>query len=151
MNKNNKAFTLVELVITILVLIVLSSIATPIYIGHVNRAKYAEGYALIGNIMKAEDLYRGEYGNFYYLSPTWAAGGTIYTSKSDVLGVNASGNKYFTKFTLQCDTSGKNAVKGEGWFVQISLFHRIGAYGKASDKKLIMLYDLTGTQTMYEA
>ncbi len=48
---SNVGFTLVELVIVIAIVIILSVISVPIYRGYVDKAKYAEGYALLGNIL----------------------------------------------------------------------------------------------------
>lgn len=155
MNKDKKAFTLVEVVLTIIIVVVLSSISVPVYKGYSQKAKYAEGYALIGNIMKAEDIYRAEYGNFYYLSATWAAAGTIYTQSNDVLGINVSGNKYFTTFTLQCNTGTTADAGSSKWFVKITLPHRINGGKKANgatyNENLVMEYCLTSIQKCYES
>ncbi|MBQ3834361.1 MAG: prepilin-type N-terminal cleavage/methylation domain-containing protein, partial [Elusimicrobia bacterium] len=73
MNKNNEAFTLIELVMTIVIIVILSSIAAPLYNGYTAKAKYAEGYATISRIIRAEEAYRAEYGNFYIHNYYWQA------------------------------------------------------------------------------
>ena len=84
------AFTLVELVITIAIVIILSVISVPIYRGYVDKAKWSEGYSLIGTILSAQKSYYSEYGNFLRYTPA--------TSFDQVLGIDVRGNKYFTRF-----------------------------------------------------
>ncbi len=92
-NLKIKAFTLVELVITIAIVIILSVISVPIYRGYVDKAKYSEGYALLGTVLSAQKAYYNEYGNFYQDPYDWK-----YTANHDVLGIDVRGNKYFTCF-----------------------------------------------------
>ncbi len=90
------AFTLVELVITIAIVIILSVISVPIYRGYVDKAKWSEGYALAGLILSAQKAYYSEYG--YFLREQESGSRGIWTSFDTVLGVDARGNKYFTCF-----------------------------------------------------
>ena len=99
--RRSKGFTLVELVITIAIDIILSVISVPIYRGYVNKAKMAEGYALLGALLSAQKAYYSEYGNF--LRNLDSVGDTNY---DPVLGVDARGNKYFTYFTQGAGESG---------------------------------------------
>ena len=96
MKKALKGFTLVELVITIAVIIVLSAISVPIYKNYTKKAKYAEAYVLLGVLREAEKTYYNQYGTFYWDENH----ASDYTSHDDVLGVDARGNKYFTKFIV---------------------------------------------------
>ena len=89
------AFTLVELVITIAIVIILSVISVPIYRGYVDKAKWSEGYALLGTILAAQKAYYSEYGNFYIRNEAWSN----WTSYENALGIDARGNKYFSLFT----------------------------------------------------
>ena len=89
-NDGRGAFTLVELVITIAIVIILSVISVPIYRGYVDKAKYSEGYALLGQILSAQKAYYSEYGNF-------CEGGSE-TGYNSILGIDARGNKCFTSF-----------------------------------------------------
>ena len=93
------AFTLVELVITIAIVIILSVISVPIYRGYVDKAKYAEGYALIGQILSAQKAYYSEYGNFLLHEHS---GWTSYDTK---INIDARGNKYFTYFHVGASSS----------------------------------------------
>mgnify|MGYP002622193826 CR=1 FL=1 len=93
--KKLKGFTLVELVITIAIVIILSVISVPIYRGYVDKAKMAEGYALLGTILSAQKAYYSEHGHFY-----WSPNNMDYDWSCcyPELGIDARGNKYFTVF-----------------------------------------------------
>ena len=93
-------FTLVELVIVIAIVIILSVISVPIYRGYVDKSKMAEGYALVGTLLAAQKAYYSEHGNFIK-----DVGGGTERSIDEVLGVDARGNKYFTKFKFNYDKS----------------------------------------------
>ena len=93
MKKNNKAFTLVELVITITLIIILTSISVPRYKNYSLSAKKAEGYALLGAIRDAQKQYKSEYATFF-------SSGRSYTANHEVLGIDARTNKYFTNFCV---------------------------------------------------
>jgi len=84
-----KGFTLIEMVIVVALVIILSLISVPIYKDHVLKAKLAEGYTLLATIRDAQNQYYSEYDNFLYSN---------ITSFSDVLDIDARGNKYFTSF-----------------------------------------------------
>ena len=92
------AFTLVELVITVAIVIILSVISVPIYRGYVDKAKWSEAYALLGTVLSAQKAYYSEYGNFLKLSDSSGV-----TEHDTVLGIDARGNKYFTRFQVGTD------------------------------------------------
>ena len=100
----NVGFTLVELVIVIAIVIILSVISVPIYRGYVDKSKMAEGYALLGNILSAQKAYYSEYGHF--LNNDYTRAKTVYNT---ILGIDARGNKYFTKFRA-CGKFPENAI-----------------------------------------
>ncbi len=91
-----KGFTLVELVITIAIVLILSVVSVPIYRGYINKAKWAEAYALSGTILSAQKAYYSEYGMF--LDDNFVLGGMVFTCYDPVLNIDARGNKYFTWF-----------------------------------------------------
>ncbi len=103
--KKIKGFTLVELVITIAIVIILSVISVPIYRGYVDKAKWSEGYALMGTILSAQKTYYSEYGNFLNDGRS-SAGNAAFSNKEDVLGIDARGNKYFTAFNIGYSADG---------------------------------------------
>ena len=91
---------IVELVIVIAIVIILSVISVPIYRGYVDKAKWAEGYSLLGTIISAQKAYYSEYGNFLHESNAAHGASSNWTSNETVLGVDARGNKYFTLFSV---------------------------------------------------
>ena len=106
--KSKTGFTLVELVIVIAIVIILSVISVPIYRGYIDKAKWAEGYALIGTVVSAQKAYYSEYGNFL----TWDTSDYYYTSDRDpIFGIDSRGNKYFTRYCV-----GSNWPKSSFYF-----------------------------------
>lgn len=89
-NKKKKGFTLVELVITIAIIVVLSTISIPIYKDYIHDSKLSEAYLLLANIRDAQCQYYNNYGCFFKSTAT--------TSKDEVLDVNAGRNKYYKSF-----------------------------------------------------
>ena len=57
MNKHKKAFTLIELIVTIAVLGVLVLLASPRFFGHTQNAELTKGFANARSIEKASELY----------------------------------------------------------------------------------------------
>jgi len=84
--KRKKGFTLVELMTVVIIVGILAAIAVPLYRNNVRRAMASEGAALLGAVRTAERVYYAEH--------------NTYTSDKDALGVDASGNKYFTDYTI---------------------------------------------------
>ncbi|MBQ3834009.1 MAG: prepilin-type N-terminal cleavage/methylation domain-containing protein [Elusimicrobia bacterium] len=98
MRKKIKGFTLIELVITLMIVITLSLISWPIYRGrHREYTMLAEGYALLGAIKEAQINYYNEFGHFALQNPSGNAADQ-WTARSDVLGINAMNNRYFSWF-----------------------------------------------------
>ncbi|MBQ3834904.1 MAG: type II secretion system protein [Elusimicrobia bacterium] len=104
--KKIKGFTLTEVIITMMIVIVLSLVSLPIYKGrHSNLSKLAEGYALLGAIRDAQISYYNEYGNFLAAVHSYGIGTSrvdngVATSFDPVLGINAINNKYFSLFNF---------------------------------------------------
>lgn len=94
-----KGFTLIELVITIAIIIILSSISAPIYKNHTKNAKLTEAYALLGAIRDAQVTYRQEYRTFLYCRNS-SAKEKESTCNDEVLGIDARVNKYYTWFNV---------------------------------------------------
>lgn len=100
--KRLKGFTLVELSVTIIIVIVLMAISVPLYNVNTTKVKLAEGYALLAAIRSAQEQYFAEHGVFLLddLSSANGGGWNGYTINEKVLGINARTNKYFTKFNI---------------------------------------------------
>lgn len=67
--KKQKGYTLVELMVVIIIVLVLAGIAVPVYIHHVFESKKAEAYEMIDQICQGADDYFDQYDTF--------VGGTI--------------------------------------------------------------------------
>ncbi len=80
-------FTLIELMTVVIIVGVLAAIAIPLYRGQVIRAKAAEGEALLGAVLTGQRVHYAEKNG--------------YTIDKDLIGVDGSGNKYFTDYTVE--------------------------------------------------
>ena len=134
--KQKRAFTLIELIITIAILIVLSTISVPLYKKHVRESKFVEGYTLLAHIRDAQLAYYNEYRNFLT--------GDSSTSNDEVLGINAMTNKYFTKFAVGINMRYCAAFQ----FVAAAFFND-ELYCEYQKYSLRLLYNLTSGQTYY--
>ena len=63
--EKRKAYTLVELLATIIIVIILLAVAVPILRGRIDAAKWAEGKTLMGRISEALRVYIAEKGVSY--------------------------------------------------------------------------------------
>ncbi|MBQ3834236.1 MAG: pilin [Elusimicrobia bacterium] len=100
-----KGFTLVELVIVMAVAVILSMISVPIYKDYTYKAHIAEGYMLIGAIRDAQMQYYNEYERFIAATDAGSSVWSSRTSVSEVLGIDARMNKYFTSFNVNQQTN----------------------------------------------
>src|SRR5438093_6282730 len=57
MTKNQKGFTLMELMVVIVIVAILASVAVPLYINYVNDAKRTEAKGGIGAVITGEQTY----------------------------------------------------------------------------------------------
>lgn len=84
----NKAFTLIELMVVILIVSILAAVAVPIMRGRIDAAKWSEGKAMAGTLATSLRAYAAEKGgNGTWSNPTLAQLGF---SNSDLTGT------YFT-------------------------------------------------------
>ncbi|MBQ3834947.1 MAG: type II secretion system protein [Elusimicrobia bacterium] len=90
MIKKISAFTLVELITAVALIIVLSVISVPIYKNNTQQAKESEAYSLLSSIRTAQYAYYREYG--YFLKANTSV------NSNPALGVDARGYKYYTSF-----------------------------------------------------
>jgi prepilin-type N-terminal cleavage/methylation domain-containing protein len=128
--KNIMGFTLVELIITIVIVVILSMVSVAVYNGYVKKAIFTEGKVLVGSLARAQQLY-------YSTNGTWFD--FYYTSFCKELDIDARSNKYFKKFSIDiCPPGGKRAATvyafyfrtdGRVWVVYADLF----SDGKKSD------------------
>ncbi|MBQ3835161.1 MAG: prepilin-type N-terminal cleavage/methylation domain-containing protein, partial [Elusimicrobia bacterium] len=121
------AFTLVELVIAVVIVGILSGIAGPIYKNYALEAKRTEGYALLERILNEERKYYAEYEEFYCQSYS------VTTCMDNILGIDARGNKYFTKFMIN-----HNWLDGK-----VNLYAKVNSNNVGS---IVLVYNITDAQ-----
>ena len=57
LRRNDRGFTLIELIVVVIIIAVLAAIAIPLYTGHIKHARTSEGIARLGSIMTAAKTY----------------------------------------------------------------------------------------------
>lgn len=62
--KNNKAFTMVELMVVVLIVGILAAVAVPMMTGRIDSSKWSEAKSAMGTIASALRSYAGEKGSF---------------------------------------------------------------------------------------
>jgi prepilin-type N-terminal cleavage/methylation domain-containing protein len=83
-------FTLTELIIALVILVILALVAIPVYRGYVKKGIATEGKALLGEINAAQQIYYSRHGKYY--------AGTAGQQMGASFGVDARRNKYFTSY-----------------------------------------------------
>lgn len=59
-----RGFTLVELMVSVAIVAILSSVSTVLHRGYVKRALAAEGIALVGGIRRCQQIHYAEHGEY---------------------------------------------------------------------------------------
>jgi prepilin-type N-terminal cleavage/methylation domain-containing protein len=78
MRRNQKGFTLMELMVVIVIVAILAAVAVPLYINYVRDAQRTEAKGAIGAIITAEQAYFQRYGIYLnYTDAQFAAVTTI--------------------------------------------------------------------------
>jgi len=109
--KNQKGFTLVELMIVIVIVGILAAVAVPIYTGNVKKAKQSECDAALGTIRTALRVYYAEHGAYPTVTNHAVADwDTLDISTHDLTGKYFSASTYkltstANTYTITCDTS----------------------------------------------
>lgn len=142
--KIKKGFTLMELIVTITIVVVLSVISVPVYRGHVDKAKFAEAYALFASIRDAQLRYYSEYRTFLHNRQTCTGVQYGYTDNETVLGIDARVNNYFTLFS---PGMGGNTVQFSAYLQKPYSLYKNDAVRYS---KLCMTYNLTTGRTIFE-
>jgi prepilin-type N-terminal cleavage/methylation domain-containing protein len=70
--RNQKGFTLIELMIVIIIIGILAAVGVPLYMGYIRDAKVASAQATIGVIQNSEKIYNQKYGSFKIVDLTTA-------------------------------------------------------------------------------
>jgi prepilin-type N-terminal cleavage/methylation domain-containing protein len=64
MLRNRKGFTLVELMVVVIIVLVLAGIAVPVYIHYIQEGKKSEGYAVIDSVVSGALVYFQKYDTY---------------------------------------------------------------------------------------
>jgi len=110
MKQNKKGFTLLELLISVLIIVILASIAWPQYLRAVERSRMSEAISLLANIGAAQERKYMQINRF----------AASYTGL-DVMPRGASADKYCTKGILSSPSyTSQSCGDGNGFLVQLS-------------------------------
>jgi prepilin-type N-terminal cleavage/methylation domain-containing protein len=90
--RNRKGFTLVELMVVVIIVLVLAGIAVPVYIHYIQEGKKSEGYATTDAIVSGGLVYFQKNGTY--------AGGTI----DNFLAADDVGNATYFTYALSNQT-----------------------------------------------
>jgi prepilin-type N-terminal cleavage/methylation domain-containing protein len=86
MRRNQKGFTLMELMVVIVIVAILAAVAVPLYINYVKDAQRTEAKGAIGAVITAEQTYyqlHGEYADDTFV-PNPAAGDSMQALNCDL-------------------------------------------------------------------
>ncbi len=120
MMKNNKGFTLVELLVVVLIIGILAAMAMPAYFKAVERSRAAEADTLIGSVVNAQNRYKmktGKYASSWKsldTAPQGALAGSTYCTKngSDSSKTCGGGNGFQIELVgTTASTGNKSGVK----------------------------------------
>ena len=106
--RNNKAFTMVELMVVVLIVGILAAVAVPLMSGRIDSSKWSEAKSAMGTIASALRSYAAEKGSFTS-APTLAAvgltdndlDGTYFTHQAYAI-TSASASNSQVAFVITC-------------------------------------------------
>jgi prepilin-type N-terminal cleavage/methylation domain-containing protein len=64
LEKNNEGFTLIELLVAVIIIGILAAIAMPNFLRQVQRATQSEAQSYLGSVLRTQQTYRLEHGEF---------------------------------------------------------------------------------------
>lgn len=79
--KRDRGFTLIEVLVVVIIIGILASISYPSMLGQVNKAKQAEAKMNIGALVRGQQMYYLEAGNFATALPNLAMGIQVETQR----------------------------------------------------------------------
>lgn len=108
--QNNRGFTLIELMITVVVLAILVATAVALYTPQLRQGRRADGINSLLSISMAEERYRSTNTTYGTLAQVWG-GVTASTGGYYTLGIS---NVSATSYTLTATATGDQANDTEG-------------------------------------
>ena len=121
LRRNQRGFTLVELMIVVIIVGILAAVAIPMYQGATERAKASEAVAALGTIRGAMRVYYAEHGTYvdavnFTLGAQVTNGSILDVSDNDLMGRYFSSPCYTfltapvaAAFTIECDGAASTA------------------------------------------
>lgn len=116
--KSNKAFTMVELMVVVMIVGILAAVAVPMMTGRVDAAKWSEAKAGMGTIASALRAYTAEKGSFASAPSLLEIGltdndldGTYFTHQAYAL-TSASASGGLISYVITC-TAGNSTRSGK--------------------------------------
>ena len=114
LRRNQRGFTLVELMIVVIIVGILAAVAIPMYQGATERAKASEAVAALGTIRGAMRVYYAEHGTYvnanFVDGNQVTAGGVLSVKDGDLLGryfsspcYTFNGDAGAAAFSIECD------------------------------------------------
>lgn len=122
--QRNAGFTLIEIMITLVIISVLSAIALPAYKDHVVRARLTEAFSALSTVQTSAEQFWANNRSYVGMSAVsgWPTASDNFTYSLDVATpsaytVKATGIGKVTGFTYTIDQSGKRLTVsvGTGW------------------------------------
>lgn len=138
MLRNRKGFTLVELMVVVIIVLVLAGIAVPVYIHYIQEGKKSEGYAVIDSIVSGALVYFQKTNSYedgtidlwlarddvdnaqyftYVISGQGDAGFVVTATPKPEMGLNANGRIIWTQSgaSAAAGSAGVGVFTETGW------------------------------------
>jgi prepilin-type N-terminal cleavage/methylation domain-containing protein len=90
----SEGYTLIELMITVLIVGILSAIAIPVFSSYLQKSRAQEAIEFLGIIKLRQEAYRSEFGEYCNVSHPWPMNGANPLSGSDALPWGNSPTKW---------------------------------------------------------
>ena len=126
MKRNQKGFTLMELMVVIVIIAILAAVAVPLYINYVNDAKRTEAKGAIGAIITAEQVYFQK--NSTYTNETNAQ----FLAQSGNLNVDLSGTQANWDIDITAASATGFTVTAVGKAAAASAGTQVGTYSSTT-------------------